>query len=72
LYEEEGDIDDPEQKGGFFRNLFKRKTPDSTKVEQSKKTVPGVKDTIITPAELRQQRREQRRKEREIKRNDGL
>lgn len=60
--------DEEEMEGGFFRNIFKRKT-DSTRVDQSKKAAPAVRDTVLSPAELRQQRREQRRKEREARRD---
>ncbi|MBC7913351.1 MAG: transglycosylase domain-containing protein, partial [Pyrinomonadaceae bacterium] len=69
LYEEEPE---GEPKGGFFRNIFKSKRPDSSRIEQTKKTTPALRDTILSPAELRLRRREERKKEREIKRNDGL
>lgn len=63
LYEE----DSEQTGGGFFKNIFRR-NPDSTRIEQKGNKLIS-RDTIITPAELRQQRREQRRKEREQKKN---
>ncbi|MEJ6980973.1 biosynthetic peptidoglycan transglycosylase [Pedobacter sp. P351] len=65
LYEEETE---PAVGGGFFKNIFRRH-PDTTRVNQ--KTGTPVKDTIMSPSELRQQRREQRRKEREQKGDDS-
>lgn len=59
LYEEEEP--EPEATGGFLRNLFKKRTSDTTHVEQKK--IP-VKDSVSTAPLTRQQRREQRRKER--------
>lgn len=58
LYEE----DDPEpETGGFLRNLFRKKTSDSTHVEQKK---VSLKDTVAIAPLSRQQRREERRKAR--------
>ncbi len=66
LYEEEA-AEEPttESKGNFFKNLFRKRRPDTLHIP-SNKTI--VKDTVATPAELRQRRREERRKEREQKR----
>ena len=63
LYEE----DNEQTGGGFFKNIF-RKTPDSLRSEQRSNKLIS-RDTVLSPAEIRQQRREQRRKEREQKKN---
>jgi len=59
LYEEEEP--EPEATGGFLRNLFRKRSSDTTQVEQKK---APVKDSVSTAPLTRQQRREQRRKER--------
>lgn len=66
---QDDDVED-ENGGGFFRNIFKRRS-DSTRVEQSRKEAPVLRDTVLSPAELRQQRREQRRKDREQRQKDN-
>lgn len=63
LYEE----DNEQTGGGFFKNIF-RKIPDSLRSEQRSNKLIS-RDTVLSPAEIRQQRREQRRKEREQKKN---
>jgi hypothetical protein len=67
LYEEEA-AEEPttESKGNFFKNLFRKRRPDTVYIQSGGKAI--VKDTVLTPAELRQRRREQRRKEREQRR----
>jgi hypothetical protein len=69
LYEEEGEAaEEPtsESKGNFFKNLFRKRRPDTVHIQSGGKAI--VKDTVLTAAELRQRRREERRKEREQRR----
>jgi hypothetical protein len=67
LYEEEEVAEEPatESKGNFFKNLFRKRRADTLHIP-SNKTI--VKDTVATPAEMRQRRREARRREREQRR----
>ncbi|HEX8377332.1 MAG TPA: biosynthetic peptidoglycan transglycosylase [Pedobacter sp.] len=69
LYEEEGEAAEKptsESKGNFFKNLFRKRRPDTVHIQSGGKAI--VKDTVLTAAELRQRRREERRKEREQRR----
>ena len=66
LYEEDFEQDNDE--GGLFRNIFRRRSQDTVRIDEKNKTF--VRDSVASPAQTRQQRREQRRREREEKRNN--
>lgn len=64
--EEEQQLEDSDN---FLQKIFRRPKPDSAKVKApiSKPRNGAPADTVKTPAELRRERREQRRMERELK-----
>ena len=68
--EEEPVIIEGEEAGNFFTRLFGKKKPDTVHVNQVNK-LKGIKDSVKSPADLRRERRELRRKEKLLRENGG-
>jgi hypothetical protein len=58
---------DPEDEPGILDQILNKKRPDTINVKDLNKLKPIIRDTILTPAERRKQRREERKRERDAK-----
>lgn len=61
---------EPEEELTILEKIIGKKRPDTVAIKDLNKSKPVVRDTIKTPADIRKDRREQRKKERDSNTND--